>query len=944
MIPTRRRGAPSPLSGPLPLEPRALLATLIAIVDTGVDLNDAAVLPYLDLESGYDAYNKVSYADVGRSAIVDTSAAHGHGSVVAGMTVRGIIDAASASGVAPDVKIMPIRDTSSGIRIDGNALIRGIYYAADKGASVINLSVTYAYNPTYTDATDPRFGSTLVDAIAYAESKGAVVVTAPGNNSRSIEAVASFPAYADDAAYSTTRPTPTNVVVAAATDARGVLTAPSNWGPVHVDFGAYGGPEGYTSYSAAYTSGVAGVVASLLPADATARQVINVLTSTVTPKTQSVGAWSKTGGVLDPAAAVARAQAAPIAADGSVVIDAGSSADAYYQGGRAVATSATVDASGVESPPPQSTWRTARQGSAFSYNVDGLTPGGTYRVRLAFSETGHDAAGQRLFDVSANGSKRIAALDVFDAAGGANRGVTRDLIVKADGTGAISIGFRAIRGEATVDALEILPLADLAAGKPATSSSIESWSYNPSLAVDFSSSTRWSSGQWMQPTSTAWYQVDLQDLVQIDAVRLNWERAYAVDYQIQTSVDGANWTTIKSVTGNQSAGVVDLVGLSGEGRFLRVYCTQVSAGANNYSLYDLQVMGSRPVDLAAGKTAVATSSESGEYGPAMALDGDGRTRWSSGQWMRGSSVAWLSIDLGSVSSIRDVRLNWEAAYAADYQIQASLDGVNWTTLASVTGNRSAGPALFSELDGVGRYVRILCLATGPEHNNYSLWDFNVYGQPLSNLSAGRVATSSSNESNFYGPSMAIDPNLSSRWSSGQWSRPDSIGWLAIDLGARYDVSAVVLDWERAAAVDYQIQISDDGASWRTIRTVTGNTKVGVDAQSGLVGAGRHLRIYATKTGASNNYSLFDVKVYGTPSAGASSSSWSTWSAVAAAPLASAATLESTTTDAEPAPARFRPPIRGASHATPFAGRLAPGTGWKAFAAKVSRPGMRTSDG
>lgn len=939
----RRRGASRPPHGPLALEPRTLLTTLIAIIDSGVDLNDAAVAPYLDLASGYDAYSKTSYASAGASAVVDTSAAHGHGSVVANMTVQGIVAAGAAAGRTPDVKILPIRDTSSGLNIDSNALIRGIYYAADKGASVINLSVNYSYNPTLSDASDPRRGSTLVDAIAYAESRGAVVVTAPGNSSRSIETAAVFPPYADDASYSTTRPTPTNVVVAAATDAGGTLTSASNWGAVHVDFGAYAGPEGFTSYSAAYTSGVAGVVASLLPSGTSAKQVIEVMTTTVAPKAQAVGAWSKTGGVLNPAAAVAKARANLFAADGSIVIDAGSAADAYYQGGSAVATTATIDTSGVDSPPAAAVWKTARQGSAFSYKVDGLTPGGTYRVRLDFSEARYAAANQRLFDVLVNGVTQISALDVFAAAGGANRAVTRDLIVQADGSGAIAIAFRSLKGDATVDAVEIRPLADLAAGKPATSSSIESWSYNPALAVDFSSSTRWSSGQWMQPTSTAWYQVDLQDFVDVTSVRLNWERAYAVDYQIQVSADGASWTTIKSVTGNQSAGVVELTGLSGEGRFIRVFCTRTSAGANNYSLYDFQVSGSRMDDLAAGKTAAASSTESGAFGSSAAFDADGGSRWSSGQWMQGSRTAWLSVDLGAVSAIRDVRLNWEAAYAADYQVQASVDGVTWTTLVDVKGNRSAGPAYFADLEGVGRFVRVLCLNPGPINNNYSLWSFNVYGRAITNLATGKVATSSSNQSNFYGASMAIDPSLSSRWSSGQWAQSSSVGWLAIDLGARYDLSTVALNWEQAAAADYQLQVSDDGVNWKTIRTVTGNTKSGVDVQSGLSGSGRHLRIYCTRANATNNYSLFDVQVYGSPSASASSSSWSTWgAAVAAAPVATAPI--GATSDAATPAAKYRPPFRGASPATAFSGRASSTSAAPAFVAPIARPGMRAANG
>ena len=77
----------------------------------------------------------------------------------------------------------------------------------------------------------------------------------------------------------------------------------------------------------------------------------------------------------------------------------------------------------------------------------------------------------------------------------------------------------------------------------------------------------------------------------ISEVRLNWETAYAVDYQIQTSADAQNWTTIKTVVGNQSKGIVDFPGLSGTGRYVRIYCTQTSTGSDNYSLYDFQVYG-----------------------------------------------------------------------------------------------------------------------------------------------------------------------------------------------------------------------------------------------------------------------------------------------------------------------------------------------------------------
>jgi hypothetical protein len=94
-----------------------------------------------------------------------------------------------------------------------------------------------------------------------------------------------------------------------------------------------------------------------------------------------------------------------------------------------------------------------------------------------------------------------------------------------------------------------------------------------------------------------------------------------------------------------------------------------------------------------------------------------------------------------------------------------------------------------------------------------------------------------------------------------------VGWIAVDLGARYSINDVRLNWETAYAVDYQIQLSDDGVNWTTIRNVSGRSAPGLDDQSGLSGAGRYVRIYCTRTSATAiNYSLYDLQVFGAPAA------------------------------------------------------------------------------
>lgn len=62
----------------------------------------------------------------------------------------------------------------------------------------------------------------------------------------------------------------------------------------------------------------------------------------------------------------------------------------------------------------------------------------------------------------------------------------------------------------------------------------------------------------------------------------------------------------------------------------------------------------------------------------MTLDGTTDTRW---QADNEADDEWIQVDLGSVQAVNAVTINWEAAYAAKYEIQVSTDGKEWTTVA-----------------------------------------------------------------------------------------------------------------------------------------------------------------------------------------------------------------------------------------------------------------------
>lgn len=129
--------------------------------------------------------------------------------------------------------------------------------------------------------------------------------------------------------------------------------------------------------------------------------------------------------------------------------------------------------------------------------------------------------------------------------------------------------------------------------------------------------------------------------------------------------------------------------------------------------------------------------------------------------------------------------------------------------------------------------------------------------PATNVALGRPTTSSSNESGAFTPNLAVDGNGGTRWSSA-FSDPQ---WIQVDLGAAFAINRVVLRWEAAFGRAYQIQTSNDGASWTTIRTTTNG--VGGVEDLAVTGTGRFVRMNGTARGTQWGYSLFEFEVYGT---------------------------------------------------------------------------------
>uniref|UniRef100_A0AAU1LY54 Discoidin domain-containing protein n=1 Tax=Streptomyces sp. NBC_00148 TaxID=2903626 RepID=A0AAU1LY54_9ACTN len=289
----------------------------------------------------------------------------------------------------------------------------------------------------------------------------------------------------------------------------------------------------------------------------------------------------------------------------------------------------------------------------------------------------------------------------------------------------------------------------------------------------------------------------------------------------------------------------------------------------------------------------ASGSENGASGPGAVADGDAATRWSSDF----ADDAWIRIDLGSTIRINQVKLEWEAAYGKRYVLEVSRDGTNWTdfyTEDAGTGGTVTAHTYPQEV--TGRYVRMRGVERGTAWG-YSLFSFQVYGGEPAPASTTRANLALNHPAfgNLYqhagnSPAYITDGGWPadlkadrSRWSS-DWNADR---WVGVDLGATSTISSLDLYWEAAYAVDYEIQVSDDNRTWRTVhRPSAGEVaarRADVKSPADAVGrhdtitlptpaTGRYVRMLGKERRSFHNpapstaqfgYSLYEMQVWGT---------------------------------------------------------------------------------
>jgi thermitase len=254
--------------------------TVVAILDTGIDLS------HPDLQGsfvqGYDVVNRDG----------DPSDDHGHGTMVAGIVAARANNGLGGVGACSSCSLMAVKVIGANGSGSAADIADGIRWAADHGASVINMSFVLS---------GPDDG--VAQAIAFAQERGVLVVAAAGNAGT---ADITFPA-AHSGVLSVAGTDPSDARYDWSSFGGWVRLAAPGCSVTTAAGGGYGDFCG-TSSATALVSGVAGLVRSFAPS-----LTANALEQTLSANALRVGDFVSAGRV-DVGAAVGSLRAERVTA------------------------------------------------------------------------------------------------------------------------------------------------------------------------------------------------------------------------------------------------------------------------------------------------------------------------------------------------------------------------------------------------------------------------------------------------------------------------------------------------------------------------------------------------------------------------------------------------------------------------------------------------------
>ncbi|MGP1665009.1 MAG: galactose-binding domain-containing protein, partial [Rhodanobacter sp.] len=338
-------------------------------------------------------------------------------------------------------------------------------------------------------------------------------------------------------------------------------------------------------------------------------------------------------------------------------------------------------------------------------------------------------------------------------------------------------------------------------------------------AFDGDFTTRWGSA-FEDPS---WLAVDLGQARIFDHVVLRWELAHSIAYQLQASNDNEHWTTFYDTAANGGGvgGTERLAFAAQTARYVRIYSTARDTVYGN-SLFEFEVYGAEtaevPTLLSQPASQQVMAGETAHFGVSLRA-----ATPVSYQWRRNNQAI-------------------AGATASRYGMVATLadSGARFTVVIST----ATGTSITSE-------AALLTVQAAPAAPDAPASD-------AVNLALHMpVQVSGSENPAVLGGAKINDGDMRTRWGS-LFMDPQ---WVQIDLGSTKSINRVVLAWEGAFAIAYDIQVSTDAQHWTVVHSQTAG-KGGTESVQFPVVAARYVRMYGTQRATQYGYSLWEMEVYG----------------------------------------------------------------------------------
>lgn len=308
------------------------------------------------------------------------------------------------------------------------------------------------------------------------------------------------------------------------------------------------------------------------------------------------------------------------------------------------------------------------------------------------------------------------------------------------------------------------------------------------------------------PDSTEWFQFELAQPASIGKVVLypryakanrtqNMEvLCFPVDFTIQLSADGEQWTTVITQTDyvkavDASGQIFEFSSVSNT-KYIKIVATKLGYEGNTVDSYRLQLMeveayagqpaAPEKLDLADASVSVSSQiSGNTQWAPGNVLDGNLGKGWSSdGPRTTADYHEWITVSLSAPAAVSEIVLvprfghgnsnvDQFLCFPQNFTIQTSVDGETWATVVTQTGytaTQKTGEHFTFPTQSNVQYIKVDATRLSHEGNTepgyrFQIMEFEAYGKYNNSMSLQEIADSIGSLSVDYETEKLILPSF-----------------------------------------------------------------------------------------------------------------------------------------------------------------------------------------